>query len=99
MFKIIARFIRQQTSWQKLKGAENYFSQSKFHILYDFTSKPNEVIDHERINQHRLKCLKTHIMIQWEEMSEKYYDAKSTANIFGAWKSVLETCSFNQQNY
>lgn len=72
--------------------AENYFSQLKFYTIFDFTCKPNEVIDHDNINQHHLPAYRIHIMQQWEHMTEIHYDANSTANIYGAWIEVLNLC-------
>lgn len=72
--------------------AENYFVQLKYYVLYHFIALPKESINSDTINQYKFSPFLIHIMKQWEEMTELHYDSTSTAHIFGAWKSVLNSC-------
>lgn len=71
---------------------ENYFAQLKFYTIYKFSSVPNEHVDPEFISQHKKPPYILYIMEQWENKTEKHYNAERTAHIYGAWMNVLNTC-------
>ncbi|KAK8893989.1 hypothetical protein M9Y10_022419 [Tritrichomonas musculus] len=72
--------------------AENYFRQLKLHTLFHFTGLLLERTDTNKVGQYKFAAIKNHIMKQWDEMTKKHYDTRSTASIYDTWIKALDDC-------